>query len=110
MEQDFRYQVTGDFLVVQMPVELDQHMADAVIRELDFLLDSYGVHRLVFDFEDTTFMDSSGLGVVIGRSKKLAYIGGITYAIHVSDRIRRMFHAGGIDKIVEIMGEANADE
>ena len=110
MEQDFRYQVTGDCLVVQMPVELDQHRADAVIRELDFLLDSYGVHRLVFDFEDTTFMDSSGLGVVIGRSKKLAYIGGITYAIHVSDLIRRMFHAGGIDKIVQIMGEANADE
>lgn len=109
MEQSVMYQVMGDCLVVQMPRELDQHTADGLIQEMDFLLDSYGVHRLVFDFEDTEFMDSAGIGVVIGRSKKLKYIEGITYAVHMSERVERIFRMSGIDQIVQIIEEDKTD-
>ena len=54
-------------LVVYVPRELDHHQANRIRTETDLLIDTYHVRHLVFDFTETEFMDSSGIGVIIGR-------------------------------------------
>ena len=63
-------------LVVYVPRELDHHQANRIRTETDLLIDTYHVRHLVFDFTETEFMDSSGIGVIIGRCKNLGYSGG----------------------------------
>lgn len=57
-----------------MPKEVDHHCAGQIIAELDALIEGCGVRKIVFDMKQTEFMDSSGIGVIIGRTKKLKYL------------------------------------
>lgn len=61
------------------------------------------VENIVFDFENTTFMDSSGLGIIIGRYRKISCFGGKVYAINTSERINRILKASGMSAIIEIL-------
>ena len=61
------------------------------------------VGNVVFDFERTTFMDSSGIGIIVGRYKKISCFGGKVFAINADNRIRRILLLSGLHKIVEIM-------
>ncbi len=65
------YEVTGDTLTAQLMGELDHHAAAKVRSEIDDTMDSYGAKNLIFDFSKVTFMDSAGIGVVLGRYKRL---------------------------------------
>ena len=98
-------------LVVYVPRELDHHQANRIRTETDLLIDTYHVRHLVFDFTETEFMDSSGIGVIIGRCKNLGYSGGDVSACHLTqefhflfrfmvtmnDRIRHRFGHGRLD-------------
>ena len=55
---------------------------------------------LVFDFAGTEFMDSSGIGVIIGRSRKMGYFGGEVYAEHLSGRILKIFKVSGLHTLI----------
>ena len=67
---DIQYQLTEDRLTVMMPREVDHHAARHMSTEVDCLIDSWHIRTLVFDFAGTEFMDSSGIGVLIGRKKQ----------------------------------------
>ena len=58
--------------------------------------------RLVLDFEETCFMDSSGIGVIIGRSRKMKFLDGELVVCGVTPRIERIFEASGLYKIVKV--------
>lgn len=78
-------------LVVYVPRELDHHQANRIRTETDLLIDTYHVRHLVFDFTETEFMDSSGIGVIIGRCKNLGYSGGDVSACHLNERVDKIF-------------------
>ena len=63
------YRKEADCMIVPMPREVDHHVAGNMSREIDLLAESWHVHRIVFDFAGTDFMDSSGIGI-IDRKKK----------------------------------------
>ena len=63
----------ADRVTYLMPKEVDHHCAGLIIAELDALIEGCGVRKIVFDMKQTEFMDSSGIGVIIGRTKKLKY-------------------------------------
>lgn len=65
------YEMTGNTLTAQLMGELDHHAAAKVRSEIDDTMDSYGAKNLIFDFSKVTFMDSAGIGVVLGRYKRL---------------------------------------
>ena len=54
-------------------------------------------------FEDTKFMDSSGIGIIIGRYKKISYFGGKVFVINTDTRIKKSLMICGLHKIIEIM-------
>ena len=63
MEQ---FAVIDNYLCIKMPQEVDHHGAAGIRENADRLLLNEKVRNIVFDFEDTTFMDSSGIGIIIG--------------------------------------------
>ena len=100
MEQ--RYERTGKTLRCFMPKELDQHIAKILCEEIDRMIEHYGIRELVFDFTKTEFMDSSGIGVLIGRSRTMQYHEGIVNACNMLPRVKRMFEAAGLHRIIHI--------
>ena len=59
----------ADRVTYLMPKEVDHHCAGQIIAELDALIEGCGVRKIVFDMKQTEFMDSSGIGLVMGRYK-----------------------------------------
>ena len=100
-----KYRVKGSELVYEMPKELDQHAAKELCRELDMLVESFGIYELELDFGKTEFMDSSGIGVIIGRSKTMQFRRGKLSVSHLNSRIYMIFESVGLQKIVEIKEE-----
>ena len=95
----------GAMLIVYIPRELDHHFAQQITGALDQELEKGTVRQLVFDFSDTDFMDSSGIGMIMGRKRLLSYGGGTVSAIHVNDRILRIMQLSGLRKHIEISQE-----
>ncbi|MCI5919741.1 MAG: anti-sigma factor antagonist [Roseburia sp.] len=105
-----KYELKGGNLTIRMPKELDHHCASQIQVEADLLLQSYLVKRLVFDFSETEFMDSSGIGVIIGRYQNLRYAGGEVVASHLNARMSKIFVISGLHKIVKIEKEEDGSE
>lgn len=108
MEENFK--VIGNYLMIRMPEEIDHHRSSYISENADKYILKDQVSHVVFDFEDTRFMDSSGIGIIMGRYKKIACFGGKVYAINTDDRIRHILMISGLHKIVEIMNQEERDE
>ena len=83
-----------------MPKELDHHEAGRLKLEADYLIGAYHVRRLVFDFRETEFMDSSGIGVIIGRCKSMGFSGGEVMAMNMNERVKKIFMVSGLQKLI----------
>ena len=92
-------------LMVYVPEELDHHFAQQITKVVDEELEKGEISQLVFDFSKTTFMDSSGIGMLMGRYRIVRYSGGKVAAIHVNDRVYRIMRISGIYKYIEISQE-----
>lgn len=96
------YELKDGCLTIGMPRELDHHQAIQLKQEADLLIAEYHVRRLVFDFTNTEFMDSSGIGVLIGRCKNMNYSGGEVSAKNLNDRVKKIFVVSGLHKIIRV--------
>lgn len=99
--EDFK--VIDRYLMVKMPEEIDHHKSTYISKQADFLILKEQVDNIVFDFEETRFMDSSGIGIIVGRYQKISCFGGKVFAIHADRQIKRILHVSGLSKIMEIM-------
>ncbi len=99
---EVQYQITEDKLVIPMPKEVDHHVAKNLSREIDFLVDSWHVKKLVFDFAETEFMDSSGIGVMIGRKNTMERYSGEICAVHLGERVKKIFEKSGLLRIIPV--------
>ncbi len=96
------YEIKGSCLIYHMPKELDHHIAQKLCKELDMLVETSQVTELSLDFSNTEFMDSSGIGVIIGRSKTMQFRSGKISAHNLSHRVKMIFSSAGLNKIVEV--------
>ncbi|MBE5869106.1 MAG: STAS domain-containing protein [Lachnospiraceae bacterium] len=99
--EDFK--VIDNYLMIRMPEEIDHHKSGYISERADRYILREKVDNIVFDFEDTRFMDSSGIGIIMGRYKKISCFGGKVFAIHADRQIKRILYISGLHKIVEIM-------
>lgn len=100
---DKRIFVKQNFLMIQLPREVDQYKAKEIREKADEALNNPEVEHIVFDFAETEFMDSSGIGIIVGRYQKISCLGGRVYAVHVSERIKRILYLGGLQRFLEIV-------
>ena len=99
----FDFKVIDNYLMVKMPKEVDHHNSGYISKTADKFIMKDGIGNVVFDFEDTKFMDSSGIGIIIGRYKKISYFGGKVFAVNADTRIKRTLMICGLHKVIEIM-------
>ena len=101
--EEAEYSVRQQTLLIRFHSDIDHHNAAAIRTKADRLIARGGLKNIVFDFEDTSFMDSSGIGIIIGRYKKISCFGGKVYAIHADERIRKILKTSGMASIIEVL-------
>ena len=75
-----------------LPDEIDHHISVDISTRADRYIMTKKVGNVVFDFERTTFMDSSGIGIILGRYKKIACFGGKVYAINADNPLLSSYY------------------
>ena len=91
-----------DKLTVALSGELDHCSAIPIRQELDSLLSDTAVRHLMLDMTDLKFMDSSGIGVILGRYRILAARGGSVWVRNMNAQISRIFQLSGMGQIMHV--------
>lgn len=89
-------------LLVTVDGELDHHIAEKIKAEVDDKMRSTNAVNIIFDFSELSFMDSSGLGVIMGRYKKARTLGGKVIVFGVNAGILRIMEMSGLSKIIKL--------
>lgn len=90
-----------DSLIVHLIGELDHHSAEEVRVKIDDRIERDNITKVILDFSKVTFMDSSGIGAVVGRYKKVAAKGGKICVADVNSSVNRVFELSGLFKIIK---------
>lgn len=95
------YEKKKNTLTVRLTGELDHSVAAGIRAEVDELILDPRIRRLVFDLSDLEFMDSSGIGLIIGRYKLMARRGGTVAVSCPEGRVDQIFEMSGLYQLVE---------
>ncbi|MBQ8507036.1 MAG: anti-sigma factor antagonist [Clostridia bacterium] len=97
------YELQRHTLTVRLKSELDHSAAAEIRGELDELLKNKAIRRLVLDLRKLKFMDSSGIGLIIGRYKLMARRGGSVAVVNADARMDKIFQMAGLYQLVDRM-------
>jgi len=89
-------------LTVALTGEIDHHRAKAYIQAITAKIEVYTPDTCILDFQDVSFIDSSGIAVVINALRSMARIEGKLMLCGLAEQPMRVFRASGIDKLIEI--------
>ena len=101
------YQVQENCLTIHLPQEVDHHNAEEIKKQADRLIERNHIRYVIFDFKETNFCDSSGIGVIMGRYRKICLLGGEVCAVHANERMKKVLQMSGVTKIIRIFEEEN---
>ncbi len=90
-----------DVLIIRLRGELDHHTAEELRSKVDDLLKDKSIHHIVLSLTDLTFMDSSGIGVILGRFKQIAARSGEMVVCSINPTIYRIFEMSGLFKVIK---------
>lgn len=82
--------------------ELDHHEAEKLRNEWQHMMYNNGIKHVILNLEFVSFMDSSGLGVILGRYKEVLQLGGEMVVCSVTRPVERLFDMSGLFKIVRL--------
>ena len=97
----FTYEAREQTLVIHLQKELDHHNCRNLKSDTDLLLDENYINRIVFDFTHTSFMDSSGIGVLLSRYKQMAASRGKVAYYGAGAQVRRILEMGGMNRLIQ---------
>ena len=101
MRQENLFEVKGETLIVHLPDELDHHTAGIIREQTDSYFICKKIRDVVFDYTDTHFMDSSGIGLVMGRYREVRYLKGDIYIVGINDKISRILEISGLYRVAK---------
>ena len=90
----------GDQLIVYLSGEIDHCTSDRLRREIETLLEDAKIRLLILNFEGVSFMDSSGVGMMIGRYKTMHERGGSVRACGLKPEMEKLFRMAGLHRII----------
>lgn len=90
----------GEVLFVSLPEEIDHYQTRTLAEWIDDAIFKGEPDKVVFDFANTRFMDSSGVGLLAGRYQKMRSIGGQVYMRNAKGQMSRILHLSGLEKII----------
>lgn len=95
-------EVKSDVLCIRLSGELDHHSADVLREQATKAIEEYDIHHIILNLENLSFMDSSGLGVILGRYKQIKQLHGEMVVCAISPAVQRLFEMSGLFKIIRL--------
>ena len=93
--------VKDDKMIIYLSGEIDHHSSRDMREGVDRLIVTHRPKAFILDLSGVDFMDSSGLGLVLGRYKKIKELGGDMYIANAGERTMRILKMAGVDKIIK---------
>ena len=88
-------------LLLEISGELDHHGARNALREVEQAIDAALPKKLVMDLSGVTFMDSSGIAVLLRAHRRVGLLGGTMTVQHVPDQAGKVLRAAGLDRLMK---------
>ncbi len=95
------YELHQNCLVIYVTDDLDHHTVMKLREYSDRLIQAGNMKHVIFDFTGVGFMDSSGIGLIMGRYKKVMFLGGRAAVTNVGEAVNRIFSLSGLYQIIE---------
>lgn len=95
------FEVKGETMVIYLPEELDHHWAGIIREQTDDYFMGKRIRDVIFDYTGTGFMDSSGIGLVMGRYREVRYLKGDVYIVGVNNKIGRILDISGLYRVAK---------
>lgn len=89
-----------NILIAKIIGELDHHTAEEIRRCIDAEIIMPGTQKLIFDLSEMAFMDTSGIGVIVGRYKNIARLGGTAAVAGMNKQTKKVLELTGFGKIL----------
>lgn len=89
-------------LKVNLAGDFDEALANRLREHLNRYMEKEGVNRIYFNMQQVPFIDSSGLGLLLGCYKKLAPRGGVVKVTNIAPALARIFTVAGLDHIIDL--------
>ena len=89
-------------LVFKITDEIDDFSVQKIRRRADYEIERYMPKRVVFDFNNVSFMDSAGIGLIIGTYKFANMLGGKLEVTNLTDSVKKIFEMSGILKLIPV--------
>ncbi len=89
-------------LIFRITEEIDDFSVQKIRRRADYEIERYMPKKVIFDFNSVTFMDSAGIGLVIGRYKFVKMLGGTVELANLTNSIKKIFEMSGILRLIPI--------
>ena len=89
-------------LIVQLDGDLDHHSATLIREEIDQSIIYYNASKLIFDLKNLSFIDSSGIGIIMGRYKLMQERSGQVSLAGINMRTNKLINVSGLRKIIPV--------
>ena len=99
------YQNEDKSLTLKITEELDHHTVEKIRRRADYEIERYIPRKVILDFNSVSFMDSAGIGLILGRYKNISILGGKLEVVNVSKQVIKILNMSGLSKLIEIKEE-----
>ena len=96
------YKSLDKLLILKITEEIDHHTTEKIRRKMDNEITRYMPRKVLFDFNEVSFMDSAGIGLLIGRYKLVKLLGGTTEISHCNKSVSKILEMSGILKIIPL--------
>ena len=106
----FKCKKRGDRLFAYLHGEIDHCKAESVRKSIEASIADPAVRCLILDFTDVSFIDSSGIGMVIGRYKTMKEKGGSMEACGMNKEVERLYRIAGLHRIIPIVTSGGSHE
>ncbi len=89
-------------LIFKITEEIDDHSVQKIRREADYEIERFMPKRVVFDFDSVTFMDSAGIGLLVGRYKFANLLGAKLEVANLTQSVSKIFEMSGILRLIPV--------
>ena len=89
-------------LIFEIEEDIDECCVQKIRRRIDNEIQRYMPKEVIFDFSNVSFMDSAGIGLIIGRYKLINMIGGELKIANVNTQIQKIFEMSGLLRLIPV--------
>ncbi len=97
---EYKYLENQRILIFRITEEIDEFKVKELRRKADYEIERYMPKRVIFDFNRVSFMDSSGIGMIIGRYKQASMFGGKMEITNLRPAVRKIFEMSGVLRLI----------